>query len=200
MTGVQTCALPISHPLLTEVTPAQAQREIVDSKHWLEDVIGQPIRAFCYPAGAQSAALRQMVQHAGYKMARGTAQYAFAAGTARYNMSTTLQIYPFPLRPLPEMAPYRGIRARLQPLRNIIAHRQTLGLRWRDLRNWPSIARSTLHTAQNNGGVWHLWGHSWEIEKYGQWSQLEQVFEHITTITNVQVVNNSDLYKGSTDD
>ena len=43
-------------------------------------------------------------------------------------------------------------------------------------QDWASIAISMLECAAESGGVFHLWGHSWEIEKTGQWQVLERVF------------------------
>ena len=44
------------------------------------------------------------------------------------------------------------------------------------------------------GGVFHLWGHSWELEQTGQWARLEEVLRHLgqytgqaTALTNGQV-------------
>jgi len=47
--GAHTC----SHPRLTAVGEPEAIREISDSKHALEDVIGRPVRHFAYPFGGR---------------------------------------------------------------------------------------------------------------------------------------------------
>jgi hypothetical protein len=44
-----------------------------------------------------------------------------------------------------------------------------------------------------NGGVWHLWGHSWEIEEYGLWDDLREVLEMVGRHPNVQYLANSEL-------
>jgi hypothetical protein len=33
------------------------------------------------------------------------------------------------------------------------------------LKDWDRIAAESMDFIINNGGVWHLWGHSWEILK-----------------------------------
>ncbi|MEW6442088.1 MAG: polysaccharide deacetylase family protein [bacterium] len=53
--GAHTC----SHPNLRALPPAEAQREILDSKIRLEDLLDRPIRYFAYPYGESSDALRQ---------------------------------------------------------------------------------------------------------------------------------------------
>ena len=62
-------------------------------------------------------------------------------------------------------------------------------------KSWDEIAIRTLRFVVKNGGIWHLWGHSWEIEKNGEWKKLERVFRTIKNVKNkdVKFVNNSDL-------
>ncbi|MBZ5645590.1 MAG: polysaccharide deacetylase family protein [Acidobacteriia bacterium] len=52
----------VSHPMLTEIIPAKAEREIVDSKAELESRIGGPVEFFCYPYGYWNADLREVVK------------------------------------------------------------------------------------------------------------------------------------------
>jgi hypothetical protein len=33
----------------------------------------------------------------------------------------------------------------------------------------------TLNHAEKIRGVWHLWGHSWEIEQFKLWKSLEKI-------------------------
>ena len=30
-----------------------------------------------------------------------------------------------------------------------------------------------------NGGIWHLWGHSWEIEQNGDWEILADILNFV---------------------
>jgi hypothetical protein len=46
------------------------------------------------------------------------------------------------------------------------------------------------------GGVFHLWGHSWELQQAGQWQRLEEVFrlmsqftDQAPALTNWQICN-----------
>lgn len=62
----------LTHRDLTTLSPEEARREIVDSKKLLEDLLGQPVRHFCYPYGAWNEAVRAMVEEAGYETATST--------------------------------------------------------------------------------------------------------------------------------
>jgi hypothetical protein len=45
-----------------------------------------------------------------------------------------------------------------------------------------------------HGGVFHLWGHSWEIEEKGQWENLEAVLKTMSSWREKwQGVTNSEL-------
>ena len=37
------------------------------------------------------------------------------------------------------------------------------------------LARSLLHETVRHGGVFHLWGHAWELEAAQQWQRLADV-------------------------
>lgn len=61
-----------THPDLTTLSPAEARREIRDSKAELERGLGVSIAGFAYPFGACSPSVRELVGEAGYAAARGT--------------------------------------------------------------------------------------------------------------------------------
>ena len=43
------------------------------------------------------------------------------------------------------------------------------------------------------GGVYHLWGHSWEIHQHGDWERLAGVFSYIAGRPEVSYAANGDL-------
>jgi len=49
--GVSFGSHPVHNPILSRITPRQAQEEIRESKLHLEAIIGQEVRGFCYPNG-----------------------------------------------------------------------------------------------------------------------------------------------------
>lgn len=46
-----------THAMLTALPPGEAERELVGSKHAIEDHVGRPVEAFAYPYGATNRAL-----------------------------------------------------------------------------------------------------------------------------------------------
>ena len=183
----------LTHPVLTEISMEQAGQEISGSKSWLEDLTGAPISAFCYPKGANNPALQNIVQGAGYRMARGVEQYHLQADGirfARYNLPTTIHIYPFPLRPVSGL---RKMKLRIEPLQRVLPHMRELGISPLALRSWSSLAIALLERAESVGGVWHLWGHSWEIERYQMWDEFEVVLAAAGRYANSRRATNSEL-------
>jgi len=59
----------LTHPNLTRLDSQQAQKEIAESKIWLEDTFAIPIRHFAYPYGAWNERIAQLVGEAGYTTA-----------------------------------------------------------------------------------------------------------------------------------
>ncbi len=62
------------------------------------------------------------------------------------------------------------------------------GLRWRRLPvraarlfwSWDELAIAVFDAMLAAGnGVYHFWGHSWEIDDHGDWDRLERVLAHI---------------------
>jgi len=59
----------VTHPKLTQVSPADQRRELVDSRAQLEAMTGRTVAGFCYPSGEWSPAVRAIAQEAGYQYA-----------------------------------------------------------------------------------------------------------------------------------
>ncbi len=67
--GVDFGSHTLTHPWLPDVPDAQLRREVRDSKHRLEDLLGVEITSFAYPYGGVDMRVRSAVAEAGYKVA-----------------------------------------------------------------------------------------------------------------------------------
>ncbi len=67
--GVEIGAHTLTHPLLDEVPLAQQEREILQSRIYIQAQIDQPVTSFCYPAGHFDDTCLQYVAAAGYAQA-----------------------------------------------------------------------------------------------------------------------------------
>jgi peptidoglycan/xylan/chitin deacetylase (PgdA/CDA1 family) len=82
----------LSHPVVSQLAPAELERELADSKRLLEEKLGVPVKDFAFPFGKVSdcgAAALEMLSRCGYRSAVTT-----VAGV------NTPQVNPFELRRL----------------------------------------------------------------------------------------------------
>lgn len=70
--GMEVGSHTLNHVRIPDIPPAEAQREIEASRNALEDLVQQPVTAFCYPYGAEDARARELVRLAGYTNATTT--------------------------------------------------------------------------------------------------------------------------------
>lgn len=47
-------------------------------------------------------------------------------------------------------------------------------------KKWQGIFLELFDKVNKGGGYFHLWGHSWEIEKYGLWEDLEKLLIYMS--------------------
>jgi peptidoglycan/xylan/chitin deacetylase (PgdA/CDA1 family) len=59
----------LSHADLTNLSRAELQRELLESKRRLEEILARPVSDFCYPYARHTATTRQEVERAGYRAA-----------------------------------------------------------------------------------------------------------------------------------
>ncbi len=72
--GVQFGSHSLTHPSLPDLSARDLRREVQDSKHRLEDLLGEAVNTFAYPFGEANRRVRAAVIEAGYKMAFTTAE------------------------------------------------------------------------------------------------------------------------------
>ena len=58
--GMEIGAHTVNHPILTNLDPEEARREIGRSRHALEEAIGAPVTLFAYPNGRPGATTRRI--------------------------------------------------------------------------------------------------------------------------------------------
>jgi peptidoglycan-N-acetylglucosamine deacetylase len=158
----------LNHPVLTRVSDEVASGEIRDSKLWIEQLAGRPCEMFCFPRGKFRRRHLEIASHAGFLGTRTVELLSIQRPALKGNvrvMATTLQCFPH------TSSAY---------LRNI-ASRATVSHVFRYLRTirgkpWITAARLLFQEASQRGGVFHLWGHAWELEQLGMWPQLDILF------------------------
>jgi hypothetical protein len=152
---------------LERLVDATAQSEITGSKTWIEQLTGNSCAMFCPPAGRFGRQHEKMFSQAGFTGIRTVEFMSLDQPRLHHGlmeMPTTLQVFPHPRRNY-----MKNLLKRLaaRSLFRYLIHGRS--------GEWVLLARRLLDRAIATGGVFHLWGHSWEVEETQQWVQLEQV-------------------------
>lgn len=176
----------IHHTFLDTVDEKRAAAEIIDSKAWVEHITGRPCDLFCPPAGKHSERDLRLIRQAGYVGLRTVELMSTDAPRERDGlliMPTTVHAFPHPAKSY---------------VKNALKRRSPHNL-WRYVVNghmagWDEQVERQLESVARHGGVFHLWGHSWELEETAQWERLAAVLavmgrytSRVPCLTNAQV-------------
>jgi peptidoglycan-N-acetylglucosamine deacetylase len=159
----------LDHLFLDRTPDEEASKQIRDSKKWVEDVTGKSCTMFCPPAGKFANRHLEMIEQAGYAGVRSVEFFSFDPPRPLGKllmMPTTIQANPNGL------LSYARNMARRLALRNL-----WLYIRHGHSSDWAGLCASLLRAFQQTGGVFHLWGHSWELEAHAQWTRLGEVLD-----------------------
>jgi len=159
------------HCYLTSLPPGQAQSQIIDGKHRLEEILGKKVAGFCYPGGKYDPGHRNMVESAGFRYARTTMNLCFAPGSDPFRMQTTLQFYPH------DWTVYVG-----NYIRNGNWSGRIDGLMVALKPNdWMTRLYCLFDWAATHGLSFHLWSHSWEIDRLDAWQELSDFLGYVAS-------------------
>lgn len=169
----------ITHPRLTQVDHNSAKQEIIASKKYLEKVIRKPVHCFCYPGGMYDSGHVQMVKNAGFDFARTVGRFNFSLPQDNFEAGTTVHAYRHWSDAL------KILRfAKCNPSKFI-----------RFLMNWDELAMALFDAAAEQNGVFHIWGHSWEVDANDDWARLERVFRYIAENHKIHPVTNEEIVR-----
>lgn len=162
----------LTHRRLIFLNKNEKVKEIVESKKLLEKIICKEVKCFAYPFGVYDRKSLEYVKNTGYVFARTTGEFCFEKPKNPLLSSISLELS-------------NKISRVLSP--------KCFGYIVRGC-SWTKIAEMLFDKMPKNG-VFHIFGHSWQIEKNNDWNNLEKLFEHITNRKGLVSLNNSDLVK-----
>jgi peptidoglycan/xylan/chitin deacetylase (PgdA/CDA1 family) len=174
----------VDHVRLDTLPSTDANRQITESKEQLEQALGHLVAGFCYPGGAHNSKLRNQVKSAGFRYARTVCNFSVRVPTDRFQVPTTIQLFPH------QRWTYCKNFARggsWQSRASVFA----LSLRHHSLeRQLETLLR---HASAHS--IFHMWGHSWELEANGLWSVLDAFLRTAAQVVSApQRVDNRTLY------
>ena len=180
----------LDHLFLTEIDINRAHEQITGSKDWVEQVTGQACNIFCPPAGKFTGNHLKLIKAAEFSAVRSVEYMSLDHPRALDGLlmiPTTMQA-----NPTPAGAYVRNFIKRFA-LRNLwtwILHARS--------PVWSDNVRRLLRATVRAGGVFHLWGHSWEIQQEHQWDRLEYVLKLMSEVTDkAPCVTNGELCRRS---
>lgn len=166
--GFEIGAHTMTHGNLLEMTDKQAAVEMRDSKHYVEDLSGVECTTFAPPGGRFRRAHLHLAAAAGFNGLRTVELMNLGRPPVQAGLAvlpTTLQVFPHSAS-----AYLRNAAKRWRPgnVVTFLAHACATDL--------ARAAEALVAAALERGGVFHLWGHTWEIEECGLWPVLERIF------------------------
>ncbi len=166
----------MTHRWLTTLVDDEVREEMSGSRAHLEHVVGVPITSFCYPAGKHTPVHAQLAKEAGFHLARTVRRFSFR-NTNTYELDTSVHTYEHWLD--------------VWPLLRFVGYNPVVFFRL--YRQWDFQAIAMFEYVVKHGGVFHLWGHSWEVDAHGDWDRLERVLKHIQGHAKVTYATNGEL-------
>lgn len=163
----------LEHVSIERLSDEELAAQLSGSRVWVEQLTGRGCRSFCFPGGKFHRRQLPFVRNAGYQVARtvellSTANPQWADGLCV--VPTTVQAFPH--------GPMAYAKNALKRFSFSTAHWPRKSLFSRD---WVALAANLFVRTRERGGIFHLWGHSWEIEEYGQWKNLERFLETMSS-------------------
>jgi peptidoglycan/xylan/chitin deacetylase (PgdA/CDA1 family) len=164
----------LNHAHLTLIPQSEAKTEIEGSKYYLEDIANKKINMFCYPYGEFNEDIKQIVKASGFSGARTVKFNGFKDISDPYEFGITTAASNHQSDESGEIARYS----------------QAVSIKV--LSDWEVKARVLFDLALSDGGIWHLWGHSWEIDDRDDWNKLERVLSYVSNRPGVLYAANGE--------
>jgi peptidoglycan/xylan/chitin deacetylase (PgdA/CDA1 family) len=185
--GMEIGSHTFTHRMLTKRTRAEVVDELTRSKKVLEDALGEPVTSLSYPEGLFTSMIRSTVAECGYRLARTTEAFRTHATTDSTRMPITIELIPLTRW---DHTRHAGRDANLPGLWKW----------WRLTRCDPDIVRGAQlffdHVLQK-GGVFHLYGRSWQVDQLGIWEALDRVIAHVSRWEEVSYLTNAEAAAAS---
>lgn len=181
--GFEIGAHSYSHRSLERLEVFELQREVQHCRIRLEETIGQPVTMFCYPNGRYDRGTLDFVKKVGYTGARTTRMLRTDAGENRFEIPTTVQAAPHP--------PVTYLKNALKGYN--VDSLVKLGRTVYMSSSWVEVGMRTFDYVQKQGGIWHLYGHSWELEDFRLWDGLRTLLDYVAQRDGVQYLTNGEM-------
>ena len=179
--GFEIGAHTYSHSYLTRVPNDTAVRDIVNGKEYLEQLLGNEVPHFCFPGGSYNKEL--------VKQCSDIFTSARTADTGAVFRSNTFLIKP---------AFHFFNRGKRSLIYNSLKNNSPIfylvlsNLKYSDYFDFVRHILDDIISSKGDYGI-NIWGHSWEIEEYGLWNRLEDLFKYLTNFYSKSISGYSEI-------
>jgi len=173
-----------NHVILPSLDQSTARREIEDGKSWLENAASIKVSSFCYPRGRFNPRIVRLVNQAGFVGARTTMGNLVKPPANVLISGATTQAF----------SHGRLVQARHAVLESNWSGFVNYARIFRFATDWTEHFERGVSYVSENGGIAHLWLHSWELDKYDQWARLEQLLVRLKAGYEFRSVTNGYLF------
>ena len=140
------------HTTLTSLSQDKAREEILNGKKYIDDLLGVNSKGLCAPGGHYNRKIISEAIKCEYTFIRTTTLFQTKC-VSKNIMHTTLQMYPHSKFTYLKHCLKRSLMPVLLFNRFFLKENNLL-----------SLAEEYLEKIDKHGGIFHLWGHSWEIQ------------------------------------
>lgn len=190
--GFEIGAHTLTHPNLDLISEETARFEMGESKRWLEELTMKDVSMFAYPRGRFNIMVKHLVEDLDFVGARTVEEFKYSLRFDPLEMPTSLRVAPYPWRKKEGgKLKFSGGAFGFQPRRYI----RSLGLALKPASyfGFPNLAKGFFDKVLSLGGIFHLWGHSWEIEELNMWQALDSVLKYIAKRRDVEYLTNGEI-------
>lgn len=172
----------VNHTIIDRRSKDLFETEIKGCYNWIKDLTGAYPLSFCFPRGIYNNTAVEYCIDLGFKVIRTTELLNPKGYTSNGLFPTTLQMYP---------------HSSLTYCKHLLKRFkfESLGLYLQS--GWTSnlleLSEYYLDHISKNGGCFHLWGHSWELDEFNLWDDLEGVLKTIANNSEFSYISNSEL-------
>jgi peptidoglycan-N-acetylglucosamine deacetylase len=172
----------LHHTRLHNVSSTVMIAEIKGCYEWLYGICNHYPESFCFPGGAFNNTAISYVEQQGFKVIRTTELFSTKVRNSNGLVPTTLQVYEH------NRYTYTKHLLKRQRIMNLLSWLQNGAP-----VNLLKVLDEKIKQIDLEGGVFHLWGHSWEIEECNLWNQLEMLLKHLSGISGFDYIPNKKL-------
>jgi peptidoglycan-N-acetylglucosamine deacetylase len=167
----------LDHSYASRATAQAWHAQVVQGKAALEQALGHAVNGFCYPGGQLSARAKSTVLQAGFLYGRTTENFRLDIGQDPFLVPTTVQFYEHSRAVLARNWVRRGNWSQRWRMAASLSGKQQL---------LPRLEAALAAAQAQPNAVFHLWGHSWELEECGLWAHLDRFLAQVAASVPAQ--------------